>query len=129
MTTKNKLSNKALAFILLMGALAGFCNGFLGAAGGIILLYALRKASTTQSNESVRDRFASCVLIVLVLSVVSAVTYSQKNTLDTSALLILALPGAIGGICGAILTDKLDTTLLKLIFSVILIIAGINMVF
>ena len=129
MTTKNKSTVKSLFFLIAMGAIAGFCNGFLGAAGGLILLYALRKANTSKGYDSVRDNFASCVLIVLILSIVSAVTYSAKSSFDVSTLFVLALPGAIGGICGALITDKINVSLLKLVFSVILIIAGFNMVF
>ena len=122
---------KAKDFILCasVGILAGFINGFLGAGGGLILLWILGRMNPEKGEDAVRDNFASVVLVVLLLSVVSSVTYSHTASLDTTSLLFLALPGMIGGIAGAYLTDRLNTKIIKLAFSVLIVIAGINMVF
>ena len=112
-----------------VGMLAGFINGFLGAGGGLILLWVFGKLNKDRGEGAVRDNFASVVMTVLLLSVVSAVTYSHTSSLDTAALLSLALPGMAGGIFGAYLTDRLDTKIIKLAFSIIIVIAGVNMVF
>lgn len=111
------------------GILAGFINGFLGAGGGLILLWIFGKLNKDKGEGAVRDNFASVVMTVLLLSVVSAVTYSHTSSLDTTALFSLALPGMAGGIAGAYLTDRLDTKIIKLAFSIIIVIAGVNMVF
>ena len=120
---------KSLALVAATGVLAGFINGFLGAGGGLILLWILGKMNPEKGEAAVRDNFASVVLTVLLLSIVSSVTYSHTTNIQAASLFILALPGMIGGIFGAYLTDKLNTTLLKLAFSVIIVIAGINMIF
>ncbi len=127
--TGEKKSFKSFALCGAVGIFAGFINGFLGAGGGLILLWILGRMNPEKGEDAVRNNFASVVLVVLLLSVVSAVTYSHTSRIDAASLLSLALPGMAGGIAGAFLTDKLKTKILKLAFCVIIVIAGINMVF
>lgn len=124
----DKKTAAKLSLCVLAGAAAGFVNGFLGAGGGIILLWIFSRMNPEKSAAALRNSFASVVFAVLLLSTVSAVSYSHTGNIDTTALLSLALPGALGGVIGAHLTDKLDTFILKMAFSVLIIIAGINMI-
>ena len=126
---RKEKSAKRFLLCASVGILAGFINGFLGAGAGLILLWIFGRMNPEKGDGAVRDNFASVVMTVLLLSVVSSVTYSHSASLDTTSLLSLALPGMIGGIAGAYLTDRLNTKILKLAFSVIIVIAGINMVF
>lgn len=125
----NKIKGKNIAVAAFAGIIGGFLNGFLGAGGGIILLWALKKLNPGKSPDSVRDNFASVVATVLILSTISAITYSHTGSVPVKELLPIAVPGVFGGILGAYLTDRLNTELLKTVFFVILIVAGINMVF
>ncbi|MBE6587515.1 MAG: sulfite exporter TauE/SafE family protein [Ruminococcaceae bacterium] len=125
----DKKSIKDFSLAATAGVAAGFINGFLGAGGGIILLWILGRLNPDKGAGAVRDNFASVVAVVLLLSCVSAVTYSHTSNIETASLLTLALPGMAGGVAGAYLTDRLNTKLLKLAFSVLIVIAGINMVF
>lgn len=129
LTKVTKKGIREILFAAILGALGGFVNGFLGAGGGIILLYALSRMNKSRGPGAVRDNFGAVVCVVLLLSTVSAVTYSHNSDLELSYLLTLALPGMAGGVAGAFLTDKLNTDILKACFCVILIIAGINMAF
>ena len=126
------LLNKKDALVLLLffagGLCAGFLNGFLGAGGGIILMYLLNSRSRGGSEASVRDNFASVVAIVMIISIVSAVSYSKRGAVNVEALIPVVIPGMIGGVIGAWLTDRLNVRLLKIVFGVILIIGGINMI-
>ena len=123
-----KKAAAALGFLLMTGAAAGFCNGFLGAGGGIILLFALKKLNPMKGASAERDNFASVVAAVLPLCVVSAITYSGGGNFPADMFAVLVLPAAAGGVLGAFLTDRLNTSVLKGIFAVILIVAGINMI-
>lgn len=118
-----------LGILAAVGSAAGFINGFLGAGGGILLLYMFHRLNPNKDSEGARDDFASVVAAVLPLCVVSAVSYSSRGSLDMN-LFVRFVPGAIaGGIVGAYLTDKMDTKILKNIFALIIVIAGINMIF
>ncbi len=125
------LNKKDVLLILLFaagGLFAGFLNGFLGAGGGIILLYLLNSRFRGEDGRLVRDNFASVVAIVLLMSIVSAVSYSHNGAVDTERLLPILIPGVAGGALGALLTDRLDVKVLKIVFGIVLIIAGINMI-
>lgn len=124
----DRKSLRGIAFLALTGAAAGFCNGFLGAGGGIILLYAIKKVNVKKGASAERDNFASVVAAVLPLCAVSAITYSSKGGFSPELMARLIIPATLGGVIGAYLTDKLDTALLKNIFAVIVIVAGINMI-
>ena len=125
----NKKTTARMCAVLIFGAAAGFVNGFLGAGGGIILMYMFRRLSmgNSEKGDKTRDIFASVVATVLPLSAVSAAVYGAKGMGDTSLLLKLAVPAAVGGVIGAFLTDKLDTKILRKIFAIIMITGGINM--
>ncbi len=123
----DKKSLLALGFLAAAGAAAGFCNGFLGAGGGIILLYAIKRINPVKGATAERDNFASVVAAVLPLCIVSAITYSGRGNFSGELFARLILPAAMGGVCGAFLTDKLNTSHIKNIFAVIVIVAGINM--
>ena len=129
MTNVFKKSLKEILFVAVLGTLGGFINGFLGAGGGIIILFALNRMNKNKGAGAVRDNFGAVVACILLLSSVSAVTYSQSADIELSYLFVLAVPGMAGGVLGAFFTDKLNTDVLKAAFSVILVIAGINMAF
>ncbi len=76
------------------------------------------------SDNSVRDKFAQVIAIVLPLSLISVITYGKSVNLESAAPYIL--PGIIGGVCGAVLLDKLSVNLIKKLFAVMILWAGIN---
>ncbi len=119
--TKN---SKLFAFILGIAALlGGLVNGFLGTGGGIVLMLALGLMPTEDDN-SVRDRFATVIAVILPLSVISAITYGEK--LNFTAASPYLLPGILGGIAGGFLLDKLSVKIVKRLFALMVIWAGIN---
>ncbi|UKI12531.1 MAG: hypothetical protein L6V84_07565 [Oscillospiraceae bacterium] len=91
---------------------AGFINGLLGAAGGILLVTALPYLPTPsllsvganpygQAGADRRDLFASALAVMLPVSAVSALRYrlAGVDPLPRS-LLPLLLPAAAGGTAG-----------------------------
>ena len=92
----DKKNVRVLTAAALLSCAAGLTNGFLGAGGGIILFWLLKKLYPTADPSAVRDNFATVVLCVLLLSTVSAVSYSHKGSVDTSALSEVVIPGILG---------------------------------
>jgi len=109
----------------------GIVNGLLGAGAGVFLLYLFRWMLKRGKWDGDRDKdaFATVVLTVLPLSIVSSITYAVSGRLDTAELRILILPAVAGGFLGAILTDKLPAGVIRAVFAVLVIISGIRMVF
>ena len=128
---KNKKSltlskNEATARTILIGllaVLAGAVNGFLATGGGIILMLALSLVPTDSEN-ALRDRFATVIAVILPLSLISALMYD--DAIDLSAASPYILPGIIGGVVGALLLDRLSVNIVKRLFAVMVIWAGIN---
>lgn len=117
-------NDKLFALILGIAALlGGIVNGFLGTGGGIVLMLALGLIPAAD-DSSVRDRFATVIAVILPLSVISAVTYGNKLNFDAASKYIL--PGILGGIAGGFLLDKLSVKIVKRLFSLMVIWAGVN---
>ena len=113
----------------IFGAIAGFANGILGAGGGIIAAYYLSRA-LDQEEKRENGVFANAVATMLPISVRALILYIVKGyiKLDSSVLSLLP-PGAIGGILGAFLLTKIKFGAVKIIFSILVIISGILMIF
>ena len=132
MQVKIEIEKKAYRNILiavLTGAGAGLINGFLGAGAGVLLMFVIAAMNPVKNEGASRDNFATVVACVLPLSIVSVIIYTVKGAASGELVGRFALPAVIGGVLGAFLTDKLKTGVLRLIFAVVVIIAGINMIF
>lgn len=120
-------AKKKLVWAILTGVAAGFLNGFLGAGSGVVLMFAIAALNPDKSEDSARDNFATVVACVLPLCIVSIIIYVMQGTAIGELVGRFALWGVIGGIIGAFLTDRLNTKVLRLVFAVIVIVAGVNM--
>lgn len=141
------------AWLWLSGAAAGFVNGLLGAGAGIVLVYTFsalskrdskraskkspRKESEKESEKesgkndsqnSVKDNFAMTISTVLPISLLSAFTYFKNTDADVRMSFVFLIPGIIGGLIGAFVTDKISKTALKLIFAAVTVISGASMI-
>lgn len=108
------------------GLMSGFVNGLLGAGGGIITVWGLGRMLRGSAVER-RDIFANALAVMLPISAVSAMNYSLRGLADGRELGILVLPAVVGGICGALMLERISADWLKLIFSVMVIYSGIAM--
>ena len=116
-------------WLWLAGLAAGIVNGLLGAGGGVVIVFSLAAYAKEKGEVSVRDNFATTVASVLPVSLVSAASYASSLNADISGSWRYLIPAVVGGISGAFITDRINTKTLKLVFAVLTIIAGINMIF
>ncbi len=117
-----------IPLLIIAGVGAGFLNGLLGAGAGVILVFIYAALSNDKSEKSVKDNFAMTVATVIPISVFSTFNYVTKVGADLSKSIVFLLPGALGGLLGAWVTDRIKTSHLKFIFAVLTVIAGINMI-
>ena len=116
-----ELKAKSKLFMVLLGALAGFVNGFLGGGGGVIVVTTLLSvAKFKQKNAQ-----ATALLIILPLTVVSAVVYLVKGFVKWDLTLWASIGVFVGGIVGALLLSKGNAA--KIIFALVLVAGGIRM--
>ena len=112
--------------LLAVGFGAGCINGLLGAGGGILLVFVLRRLLKGQHADS-RSAYVCAIATILPLSLISAVRYLRQGNLDLKAAAILIPPAAIGGCLGALLLRKLSPAALSRIFAAVVLTSGITM--
>ena len=119
-----KATDKRKFFILApLSVLAGFLNGFLGAAGGIVLYFTL----SALYREDTKENFMTTSVSVMLFCLISLFFYKGVTALPLGEVLKIALPSLIGGGVGALLLKRISADALKKIFSAILILGGILM--
>ena len=113
---------------LTLGFFAGLLNGLLGAGGGIILVRGAEKVLPREYHDG-RDVFANALAVMLPLSAVSAIAYVIRGSVHGLEFGSFVLPAMIGGAVGGLLLAVIDTRLLRLIFSALVVWSGFTMIF
>ncbi|MCQ2479318.1 MAG: sulfite exporter TauE/SafE family protein [Clostridia bacterium] len=101
----------------------GLINSLIGACGGIITVAALKKDGMEQNKAH-----ANAIAVILPLSVISAVFYALNGYASVKDTLIFLPGGLLGAIAGGLVLPKIPKNVLKKIFAVFIIWAGIRMV-
>ncbi len=104
------------------GFLIGLANSLFGAGGGIIAVPVLRKCGLSK-----KDAHANAVGVILPISILSGAIYlyEGKVTLNDAAPYILT--GLLGAVLGTLILKKISPMLLKRIFGIFIIYAGIRL--
>jgi uncharacterized membrane protein YfcA len=121
------MKNKGMR-ALMLGFFAGLLNGLLGAGGGIILVRGAGKVLPREYSDG-RDAFANALAVMLPISAVSAVAYVLRGSVHGLDFSRFVLPAVIGGMGGGLLLSVIDTRLLRLIFSALVVWSGFTMIF
>lgn len=116
---KNKIK------LLVTGTLAGLANGLFGSGGGLFLVPLL----THWLKIEERKAFATSIGIILPLSVVSAVVYFAKGSLDFGVALPFLIGGTIGGIISGHIFKKVPIHALRKGFALLIIYGGAKALF
>lgn len=116
-TTKNKVA------AVLLGALAGFINGFLGGGGGVVVVSTLLTAFSLKQKCAQ----ATALLVILPLTVISAVIYVIGGFREWADALWTTLGVVGGGLVGALILSKIRGNAAKFAFALVLIAGGIKM--
>ena len=120
-------SAKTLSLIIGGGLLAGTVNGLLGTGGGIILVFLLAYLLKGQNADS-RDVYANVIAVVLPLSAVSLILYLVRGMVESVGFGMYVVPAIIGGVLGGLLLQRINTTLLKKAFAILVIYSGVSMI-
>lgn len=106
------------------GALIGAANGLLGGGGGMLAVPVLRAGGLPP-----RKAHATAIAVILPASAVSGAVYLCHGLVPASVLLPVALGVISGGIAGAKLLGKLPVRAVNLLFGILMLAAGIGMLF
>lgn len=118
--------NKWLRFVGLIGvgAVSGFVNGFFGAGGGLLLVPMI---SFVGGNKT-KTAHATTLMCVMIMCIASSIMYFVRGELDYKLILLCTIGGLVGSLVGTKLLQKLKNNVIDLIFSFILIAAGVLMI-
>lgn len=105
------------------GAAAGIVNGLFGAGGGMVLLPLLSHTTDLKEHEI----FASCVCIILPLSLVSAGVFLLRGGEFTAASVPYLIGGAIGGTLAGLFLKKLPTKWLHRVLGIFILWGGFRL--
>lgn len=104
------------------GLAAGILNGLFGSGGGMAALPVLKK-----SGLSVKEAHATSVLMMSVLTVLSAYLYLSTGRLVLGEAARFIPGGIAGGVLGALLFTKIKANALRKIFGGFVIFAAVKM--
>ena len=117
---------KRTVLLVAVGALAGAVNGIFGTGGGTVMV--LMMSYLCRDLEGA-DLFANVCAAVMPISVASALAYSSFSPPDLARAIWVGGGALAGGVVGACLLSKLRPAVLKLIFSAVMAISGVVMLF
>ncbi len=115
-----------IAGIIFFSLLAGFCNGFIGAGGGIILVFGLGLLCPDIFDDK-RDIYANSQAVMLPVSVLSSIIYFIRGIGLPASPSAYVFPAIFGGVTGGLLLSHLKIEAVKIIFAIIVIISGLRM--
>lgn len=105
------------------GITIGFINALFGAGGGMIAVPMLKNLGASQKNAQ-----ATALCIILPLSIVTCVIYMLNGYVTLNDATPYIIPGFFGAIIGSCLLSKISNSILKKIFAVFMLWAGIRMI-
>ena len=120
---REKSVSKKVIWCIVGGLLVGLVNGFLGGGGGMIVVPILNFLIGLEDKKS----HATAILVILPITISSVIVYFLNNEIDFIKCLYSGLGFIVGGILGALLLKKINNKVLRVLFSIIMIIAGIKM--
>lgn len=110
-----------------IGLCAGLLNGLLGAGGGILIVFGLRKLLKGCLKEP-RSIYPTAIAVMLPLSLLSVWQYARAGSLELARLGWLILPAIAGGAIGALLLRRLSVKVLSRLFAAVVLISGLMLV-
>ena len=115
---KNKFKKLKL---LLCGGIIGALTGFFGSGGGLFAVPLLEKVGLEPQNAH-----STSLAITLPLSAISSIFYFSSESLNLSEAIKYIPLGIIGAVVGAKLLFKISGKLLRKIFAIVMIVAGVR---
>lgn len=104
------------------GVFVGVINSLLGAGGGMIAVPILKHNGLSQNKAQ-----ASAIAVIFPLTVISSIIYILSDKVNLSSALPYLPGGVLGSLLGAFLLPKVPENILRKIFAVFMIWAGVRL--
>ncbi|MBQ7045360.1 MAG: sulfite exporter TauE/SafE family protein [Clostridia bacterium] len=107
-----------------LGSLSiGLSNAMFGAGGGIFAVWLLKELLPDNKRAH-----AAAVAVVLCVAIISAAGYLKNGYVQFSDALFFIPGGVLGAILGTYILNKISPRLLKKIFGIFMLWAGIRLI-
>ena len=111
--------------IILFGALIGVINGLFGGGGGMIVVPVLTKFFGFSQKEAQ----ATALFVILPISIASSIIYITHNSINFATSWPVIISIIAGGAGGALLLNKLNNKIVRIIFIALILLSGVSMLF
>ena len=115
-----------LILLLLIGILAGIIAGGLGVGGGIIIVPALIFFFGLTQHQA---QGTSLAILLLPINFFAVLKYHKDGYINFKFAIILAVAFILGSYLGGLFAVNLPAKTLKKLFGILMLIAGIKMIF
>ena len=116
-------TNKVLQLILI-GIGAGLINGMFGAGAGLLLVPMIKFVARIEDKKT----HATTLACVLFMCLASSVVFFINKEYDFITIIPCLIGSLIGAVAGTFLLQKFKNKVINLIFSFVLIVAGVMMI-
>ena len=107
------------------GALTGVVNGIFGGGGGMVAVPLLRKMCAYEDKEA----HATAIFIIAPVCAASAIVYIINGFAALDVIIPAAIGTFTGGLLGALMLFKFPKTIINYIFVLLMLAAGLRMLF
>ena len=122
--TNKSSTAKRVIIGLCGGVFVGFLSGFFGGGGGMIVVPLL----TFLLGLADKNAHATAIFTILPISIASSVAYIINGSVNFEFLAYSTIGFVVGGVLGAFLLNKMNNKVLRIIFAVIMIVAGLKII-
>ena len=109
-------------FTYLYALLTGIINSAVGSGGGMISVPVMKKYGLDQKKAQ-----ATTLAVILPLTVISSLIYALNGDYSPADAIKYMPFGVVGAVVGVCITDKIKNKLLRKIFALFMLWAGIRM--
>lgn len=121
------MSVQIVLALIIIGILAGIFSGFMGVGGGVVMIPLMILFLGYDQHQA---QGMSLAVLAVPVTFIAAYTYHKSgHAIQWQYALVIALCFVIGGCLGSKLAVRLDQTLLRKIFAVVLVIAAVKLFF
>ena len=118
------METKKVLLIIFAGVFIGVANGLFGGGGGMVCVPLLLLLGLDNQHAQ-----ATTILIMLPISLASAIIYLVSSTVEWDTTLWVGLGSVAGGVLGSFLLSKLNNKVLGFIFAFGVLGVGIRLLF
>ena len=105
------------------GFISGILNGMFGSGGGIAAVPLLERLGVEPKKSH-----ATSVVIIFFLSIAATIGYCAGGSIDFQTAFSYIPAGIAGAVMGTVLLKKIDNSVLRRIFGVIMLISAVRMI-